>query len=134
MSKMFARTLKILVAFFRLVFTFAPLLILAGVCLGLLYFGCMAMQPWVESVLPVRVVPTGGHNWPWLFIYVLLIVAFAWMFLAALANEMKEIPGRPLRRFGLGLWALVRSMRQRNYRLDRAVVGAICSRPPKLRA
>jgi hypothetical protein len=25
-------------------------------------------------------------------------------------------------------------MRQRNYRLDRAVVGAICSRPPKLRA
>jgi hypothetical protein len=28
----------------------------------------------------------------------------------------------------------VNRMRQRNYRLDRAVVGAICSRPPKLRA
>jgi hypothetical protein len=35
---------------------------------------------------------------------------------------------------GGGAERFFNSMRQRNYRLDRAVVGAICSRPPKLRA
>jgi hypothetical protein len=110
MSKMSLRTLKILVAFVRLVLTSAPLLILAGVCLGLLYFSCMSMQPWIESVLPVRVVPTAGRNWPWLFIYVLLIVAFIGLFIAALVNEIKEISGRPLRRLVLGLWSLVKSI------------------------
>jgi hypothetical protein len=44
------------------------------------------------------------------------------------ANFMKDVVRRRDSYFR------ILRMRQRNYRLDRAVVGAICSRPPKLRA
>jgi hypothetical protein len=87
------------------VLTAAPLLILGAACLGLLYMGCMALQPWMKSVLPAGWVPKSAH---WLFFYILLTALVFLLFGRALADEMKEIPGRPARRFILGLFALVK--------------------------
>jgi hypothetical protein len=217
-SRILARIFRVLITSFRLILTAAPPLILVGVCLGLLYMGCMALQPWVESVWPpaapvvapavaskpptaespvaatpnTPAQPADGHtdapksqydltltpedkaalgvspkplpsgpkskynltltpedkaalgvspkplpsgpkskynltltpeqkaqfvsahprthanNSPWLFMYVLLVAAFASLFIAALFNEMKEIPGHLVRRCILGLFALVK--------------------------
>jgi hypothetical protein len=101
----FAWISRVLKAFFRLVLIVTPLLILGAVALGLLYMGCIALQPWMASVLPAGWAPKSGQ---WLFFYLLLVTVFLLLFVRALADEMKDISGHPARRFMLGLAALAK--------------------------
>lgn len=77
-SRIFARSFKIFVAFYRLVLTAAPVLIFGAVCLGFLYMVCEALQPSLESVLPSGLVPKNVRGLPWLFTCILIAAWMIW--------------------------------------------------------